>query len=69
MNGSKRSSYTIPKNNVRYNGKLKDILQSSSTRHKNDGKIVEPDLLNIPLIKQSDNAKLLPQYTSSKCKT
>ncbi|CAH1103237.1 unnamed protein product [Psylliodes chrysocephalus] len=64
MNGSKRSSYTIPKNNVRYNGKLKDILQSSSTRHKNDGKIVEPDLLNIPLIKQSDNAKLLPQYTS-----
>ncbi|KAJ8955319.1 hypothetical protein NQ318_003412 [Aromia moschata] len=62
MNGPKRS-YTIPKSNLgRYNGKLKDILTSS--RHKSEGKVIEPDVANIPLIKQTDNARLLPKYTT-----
>ncbi|XP_056645519.1 transcriptional adapter 3 [Diorhabda sublineata] len=69
MNGSKRVAHTTPKNNVRYSGKLKDILQSSTSRHKSEGKVVEPDLLNIPVIKQSENAKLLPKYTSILAKT
>ncbi|KAJ8934867.1 hypothetical protein NQ314_013141 [Rhamnusium bicolor] len=62
MNVTQRS-YTIPKSNVsRYNGKLKDILSSSP--HKSEGKIIEADLTNIPIIKQIDNARLLPKYTT-----
>ncbi|KAJ8928529.1 hypothetical protein NQ314_018905 [Rhamnusium bicolor] len=62
MNGTKRS-YTISKSNVsRNNSKLKDIL--SSSRHKSEGKRIEPQLANIPIIKQIDNARLLPKYTA-----
>lgn len=64
MNGPKRS-YSVTKSSVgRCNGKLKDIL--SSSRHKSEGKITEADLINIPIIKQTDNARLLPKYTTSK---
>lgn len=64
MNGPKRS-YSVTKSSIgRCNGKLKDIL--SSSRHKSEGKIIEADLTNIPIIKQSDNARLLPKYTTSK---
>ncbi|KAJ8923560.1 hypothetical protein NQ315_010139 [Exocentrus adspersus] len=58
MNGPKR--YFVQKNVGRCNGKLKDILLSS--RHKSEGKATEPDLANIPVIKQADNARLLPKY-------
>ncbi|KAG5883742.1 hypothetical protein JTB14_008584 [Gonioctena quinquepunctata] len=58
-----KRTYAIPKNNARYNGKLKDILTISS-RHKSEGKVIEPDLANIPLIRQSDNARLLLKYTT-----
>nr|XP_023023537.1 transcriptional adapter 3 [Leptinotarsa decemlineata] len=63
MMSMQKRSYTLPKNNARYNGKLKDIL-SISSRHKPEGKIAEPDLANIPLIRQSDNARLLLKYTT-----
>ncbi|CAG9855153.1 unnamed protein product [Phyllotreta striolata] len=43
--------------------------RTSSGRHKIDGKILEPDVSSIPLIKQCDNPRLLPKYTSILAKT
>lgn len=63
MNASKRL-YSIPKNGMgegKHNGKQKDI--NSYSRQKSEGKLIETDLTNIPIIKQSDNARLLPKYT------
>lgn len=66
MNSSKRSSYSSK--NGKFNGKLKDILSSSRQR----AEIKEPKVAdiknfsNVPIIKQIDNTKLLPKYTSSK---
>ncbi|CAH1153559.1 unnamed protein product [Phaedon cochleariae] len=58
MDVPKRSSFTIPKINVKYNGKLKEIL--SSTKAKSEVQ----DLSNIPFIKQSDSIRLLPKYSA-----
>lgn len=66
MNASKRLC-TIPKNNVgegKHYGKQKDI--HCSPRLKSEGKLIETDLTNIPIIKQSDNARLLPKFTSKR---
>ncbi|CAH0562257.1 unnamed protein product [Brassicogethes aeneus] len=63
MNGKR--SYLVPKStSSKYNGKLKDIL--SSTRHKSEGKYIEHEnnLANIPIIKQTENARLLTKYTA-----
>ncbi|KAF7287007.1 transcriptional adaptor 3 [Rhynchophorus ferrugineus] len=64
MNGSKRSSYSTKIG--KFNGKLKDILSSSRQR----AEIKEPKVAdiknfsNVPIIKQFDNTRLLPKYTS-----
>ncbi|CAH1965031.1 unnamed protein product [Acanthoscelides obtectus] len=59
MDGSKR--FTGGKNNNAYNGRLKEILLS---KQKSEEKITEADIANIPIIKQADNSRLLPKYSS-----
>lgn len=72
MIGMKRT-YTTTKNNVnRYSSKGKDASkQQNSSRHKSFEMLLgEADTTNatFPLIKQSDNAKSLQRYTTSKSK-
>nr|CAI5832438.1 unnamed protein product [Callosobruchus analis] len=63
MDGSKR--FTGAKNNVTYNGKLKEML----SKQKYEEKISESDIANIPLVKIADNNRLLPKYSAILGKT
>lgn len=63
MNSSKRSSFSSSKSS-RFNGKLKEIL-SSSSRQKTESKVPDiKDFSNVPILRQVDNARLLPKYTA-----
>ncbi|XP_018332285.1 transcriptional adapter 3-A isoform X2 [Agrilus planipennis] len=64
MDGLKRS-HDLQK--VRYNGKIKECSKPASSRHKLYDSTVpdgESSLANLPIVKQADNAKLLPRYTA-----
>ncbi|XP_066258855.1 transcriptional adapter 3 isoform X1 [Euwallacea similis] len=65
MISSKRSSFSSSKSS-KHNGKLKEILSSSSSHSKSgEPKIADiKDFTHLPYIKQVDNATLLPKYTS-----
>ncbi|XP_050517773.1 transcriptional adapter 3-B [Diabrotica virgifera virgifera] len=64
MMNPKRSSHIAPKTNARHNGKLKEILQSVTYKQKCEPKVEEPDVFNVPVIRQNENCNLLPKYTS-----
>ncbi|XP_050314042.1 transcriptional adapter 3-B isoform X2 [Anthonomus grandis grandis] len=70
MISSKRSSLTSSKGSNKCNGKLKEILSSSSKPKTAEPKVPDiKDLSNIPVINQADNARVLPKYTALLLKT